>query len=83
LLLYNAAWLKAQGKDSTREASIAKLYLGEACIQSCLDAMQIHGGYGYMTEYQIERELRDAISARSYSTTSEVQRMNIASLHGL
>ena len=83
LLLYNAAWLKAQGKDSTREASIAKLYLGEACIQSCMDAMQIHGGYGYMTEYQIERELRDAISARSYSTTSEVQRMNIASLHGL
>jgi len=83
LLLYKAAWLKSQGKDSTREASIAKLYLSEACIQSCLDAMQIHGGYGYMTEYQIERELRDAISARSYSSTSEVQRTSIASLHGL
>jgi alkylation response protein AidB-like acyl-CoA dehydrogenase len=64
LLLYKAAWLKSQGKDSSREASMAKTYLGDACVQSCLDAIQIHGGYGYMTEYQIERELRDAISAR-------------------
>ena len=47
-----------------REASIAKLYVSEACIQSCLDAIQIHGGYGYMTEYQMERELRDAIARR-------------------
>jgi alkylation response protein AidB-like acyl-CoA dehydrogenase len=83
LLLYKAAWLKSQGKDSTREASIANLYLGEASIQSCMDAMQIHGGYGYMTEYQLERELRDAISAKTYSGTSNVQRMNIAGLHGL
>ncbi len=72
LLLYKAAWLKSQGKDSYREAAMAKLYLGEACVQSCLDAIQIHGGYGYMTEYQIERELRDAISARIYLGNLEV-----------
>jgi alkylation response protein AidB-like acyl-CoA dehydrogenase len=83
LLLYKAAWLKSQGKDSTREASIANLYLSEASIQSCMDAMQVHGGYGYMTEYQLERELRDAISAKTYSGASEVQRINIAGLHGL
>jgi alkylation response protein AidB-like acyl-CoA dehydrogenase len=83
LLLYKAAWLKSQGGHPIREASIAKLYLSEACVQTCLDAIQIHGGYGYMTEYHIERELRDAISAETYSGSSEVQRMNIASLHGL
>jgi len=83
LLLYKAAWLKSQGKDSTREAAIANLYLSEASIQSCMDAMQVHGGYGYMTEYQLERELRDAISAKTFSGTSEAQRMNIAGWHGL
>jgi alkylation response protein AidB-like acyl-CoA dehydrogenase len=72
LLLYKAAWLKSQGKDSSREASMAKTYLGDACVQSCLDAIQIHGGYGYMTEFQIERELRDAISARMYLSNFEV-----------
>ena len=83
LVLYKAAWLKSQGKHPLREASIAKLYVAEACIQSCLDALQIHGGYGYMTEYQIERELRDAISAKIYSGTSEIQRMIISGLHGI
>jgi len=83
LVLYKAAWLKSQGKHPLREASIAKLYVADACIQSCLDAIQIHGGYGYMTEYQIERELRDAISGKIYSGTSEIQRMIISGLHGL
>ena len=50
-----------------REASIAKLYVSEACVQSCLEAIQIHGGYGYMTEYELERELRDAIAGTIYS----------------
>jgi alkylation response protein AidB-like acyl-CoA dehydrogenase len=72
LLLYKAAWLKSREQDSSREAAMAKLYLGDACVQSCLDAIQIHGGYGYMTEYQIERELRDAISARIYLGNLEV-----------
>jgi alkylation response protein AidB-like acyl-CoA dehydrogenase len=83
LVLYKAAWLKSQGKHPLREASIAKVYVADACLQSCLDAIQIHGGYGYMTEYQIERELRDAISAKIYSGTSEIQKMIISGLHGL
>jgi len=83
LILYKAAWLKKQGKHPLREAAIAKVYVSEACIQTCLDAIQIHGGYGYMTEYEIERELRDAISSKIYSGTTEIQKMIIAGLHGL
>lgn len=83
LVLYKAAWMKSQGKHPLREASIAKAYVADACIQSCLEAIQIHGGYGYMTEYQIERELRDAISGKIYSGTTEIQKMIISGLHGL
>jgi len=83
LVLYKAAWLKSQGKHPLRESSIAKLYVSEAAVQSCLDAIQIFGGYGYMTDYEIERELRDAISSKIYSGTSEIQRVIIAGLHGL
>jgi alkylation response protein AidB-like acyl-CoA dehydrogenase len=83
LVLYKAAWLKEQGRHPLREASIAKLYVAEACIQNALDAIQIHGGYGYMTEYQIERELRDVIASKIYSGTSEIQKKIIAGLHGL
>ncbi|MBA3912285.1 MAG: acyl-CoA dehydrogenase family protein [Acidobacteriales bacterium] len=83
LALYKAAWLKSQGKHPLREASIAKAYVAEACIQSAMDALQIHGGYGYMTEYQIERELRDAISGKIYSGTTEIQKKIIAGFHGL
>jgi alkylation response protein AidB-like acyl-CoA dehydrogenase len=83
LVLYRAAWLKSQGKHALREGSIAKAYVADACIQSCLDAIQIHGGYGYMTEYQIERELRDAISGKIYSGTTEIQKKIIAGFHGL
>ncbi len=83
LLLYKAAWLKSKGRHPLREAAIAKAYLGEACVQSCLEAIQIHGGYGYMTEYQIERELRDAIAGKIYSGTTEIQKSIIARFHGL
>ena len=83
LVLYKAAWLKSQGKHPLRESSIAKLHVAESCVQSCLDAIQIHGGYGYMTEYEIERDLRDAISSRIYSGTSEIQKVIISGLHGL
>jgi alkylation response protein AidB-like acyl-CoA dehydrogenase len=83
LILYKAGWLKRQGKHPLREAAIAKTYVSEACIQSCLDAIQIHGGYGYMTDYQIERELRDSIASKIYSGTSEIQRMILAGFHGL
>ena len=83
LLLYKAAWLKSKGRHPLREAAIAKAYVAEACVQSCLEAIQIHGGYGYMTEYQIERELRDAISGKIYSGTTEIQKHIIARFHGL
>lgn len=83
LLLYKAAWLKSQGRHALREASIAKLFIADAYVQSALDTIQIFGGYGYMTEYQIERELRDAIAGKIYSGTSEIQEMIITGFHGL
>ena len=52
-------------------------------VKCCEDAIQIHGGYGYMTEYEVERELRDAIGSKLYSGTSEIQRNIIASMLGL
>jgi len=83
LVLYKAAWLKQQGKHALREAAIAKLYVSEACIQTSLDAIQIHGGYGYMTEFELERELRDAVGGTLYSGTSEIQKLIIAGFRGL
>ena len=62
---------------------MAKLYVSEACVRSCLDAVQIHGGYGYMTEFEIERQLRDAIAGTIYSGTSEIQKRIIAGFLGL
>jgi hypothetical protein len=83
LLLYRVAWLKQAGQDATMDAAIAKLYLSEAWVQSCLDAVQIHGGYGFTTEFELERDLRDSIGGRIYSGTSEMQRNIIASRLGL
>jgi alkylation response protein AidB-like acyl-CoA dehydrogenase len=57
--------------------------LSECFVQSCLDAVQIHGGYGYMTEFGLERDLRDSISGTLYSGTSEIQRNIIAAWIGL
>jgi L-prolyl-PCP dehydrogenase len=83
LILYKAAWLKRIGKHALREASVAKLYVSEASVKSCLDALQLHGGYGYMTEFQIERELRDALAGTIYSGTTEIQKMIISGFRGL
>lgn len=82
-LLYHGAWLRSQGKAAIMEAAMAKLYISDCWVKTCEDAVQIHGGYGYMTEYQIERELRDAIGSRIYSGTNEIQRTIIASFLGL
>lgn len=62
---------------------MAKLQISESLVKTAEDAIQVHGGYGYMVEYEMERELRDAMAARLYSGTSEIQRMIIASLIGL
>jgi hypothetical protein len=82
-LLYHTAWLRDQGKGSVMEAALVKLHISEAWVKTCEDAIQIHGGYGYMTESEIERELRDAIGSRIYSGTSEIQRNLVAALLGL
>jgi hypothetical protein len=82
-LLYKAAWLRSQGKSIFMEAALAKLHISEAYVRCAEDAIQIHGGYGYMKDYEVERELRDAIGSKLYSGTSEIQRAIIAPLLGL
>jgi L-prolyl-PCP dehydrogenase len=82
-LIYQIGWLKAQGRNAEMEAAMAKLYVSEAYVQSCLDAVQIHGGYGFTTEFQFERQLRDAVGGTLYSGTSEIQRTIIARKLGL
>ncbi|MFB1080641.1 acyl-CoA dehydrogenase family protein [Jeotgalibacillus sp. JSM ZJ347] len=77
-MTYKAAWLKDQGKKFTKEASMAKLYASEICMEVCDEAIQIHGGYGYMKEYHVERYLRDAKLLEIGEGTSEIQRMVIA-----
>jgi alkylation response protein AidB-like acyl-CoA dehydrogenase len=78
LLTYRAAYLADQGKPFSREASMAKLYASEAATRACNRAVQIHGGYGYTREYQVERHLRDAKLCEIGEGTSEVQRMVIS-----
>jgi alkylation response protein AidB-like acyl-CoA dehydrogenase len=83
LILYKVAWLKKEGKSAVMEAAIAKLFLSEAFVSSSEDAMRIRGGYGYMTEFEVERDLRDAYGGVFYSGTSDIQRQIIARLAGL
>ncbi len=83
LLLYKVAWLKQQGKSTGMEEALAKLYLSESFVESSLDAVKVHGGYGYMTEFEVERDVRDAIGGTLYSGTSDIQRNIIARLLGL
>jgi alkylation response protein AidB-like acyl-CoA dehydrogenase len=83
LLVYQAAWLGQQGKPALAEAAAAKLFASEAWVASSLDAIQIHGAYGYMKESGIERDLRDAIAGTIYSGTSEIQRVILARMLGL
>jgi alkylation response protein AidB-like acyl-CoA dehydrogenase len=78
LVLYKVAWLKAKGEPAAYEAAIAKLHLSESFVRSSEDAIRVHGGYGYATETEIERDLRDAIGGTIYSGTSDIQRSIIA-----
>lgn len=77
-MVYKAAWLKDQGRPFKKEAAMAKLFASEICMRACDQAVQIHGGYGYMKEYQVERFFRDAKLLEIGEGTSEVQRMVIA-----
>jgi hypothetical protein len=82
-LLYHSAWMRSCGKAGFLEAAMVKLHVSDCWIKSCEDAIQIHGGYGYTVEYEMERELRDAMGSRLYSGTSEIQKNLIASMLGL
>ena len=82
-LVYRIGALKDAGRPALLEAAIAKLYVSQCFVQSSLDAVQVFGGYGYMTEQQIERDLRDAVGSGLYSGTSEIQRNIIARALGL
>ncbi|MCY9530167.1 acyl-CoA dehydrogenase family protein [Paenibacillus alvei] len=77
-MVYKAAWLKDKGRKFKKEAAMAKLFASEICMKACDQAVQIHGGYGYMKEYQVERFFRDAKLLEIGEGTSEVQRMVIA-----
>lgn len=83
LLLYRAAWRRMHKRAATRESALAKLAVSEAYVDCCRSAVQIFGGYGYMVDYELERELRDALATTLYVGTSEIQRNLIAGLRGL
>ena len=78
MLVYRAAWLKDNGKDYDLAASMAKLYASEVAMEVTTEAVQIHGGYGYVKEYHVERLMRDAKITSIYEGTSEIQRMVIS-----
>ncbi|MGD6779539.1 acyl-CoA dehydrogenase family protein [Sutcliffiella horikoshii] len=77
-MVYKAAWLKDQGRSFSKEASMCKLYASEVCMEIADQAVQLHGGYGYMKEYHVERFMRDGKLLEIGEGTSEVQRMVIA-----
>ncbi|MDZ7358847.1 MAG: acyl-CoA dehydrogenase family protein, partial [candidate division KSB1 bacterium] len=77
-LVYHAAWRYDQKQRVSKEASMAKLFASEMAFRVVHKALQIHGGYGYMKEYPIERMYRDQRVTEIYEGTSEVQRIVIA-----
>jgi alkylation response protein AidB-like acyl-CoA dehydrogenase len=78
LLCLRAAWRKERGQPFTHEASMAKVFASEAALRVTNEAVQIHGGYGYVREFAAERHLRDARATTIYEGTSEIQRLVIA-----
>ena len=83
LLMYRVAWLDSEKLPLMLEAALAKLYVSEACVESGLDAIRTHGARGYLTEFEVERDLRDSIGGTIYSGTSDIQRNIVAGLLGL
>lgn len=78
LLCFKAAWEKDNGKDYALSSSMAKVFASETAMWAAVEAVQIHGGYGYVKEYHVERLMRDAKITQIYEGTSEVQRMVIS-----
>ncbi|VEP17546.1 Flavoprotein desaturase PigA [Hyella patelloides LEGE 07179] len=83
LMIYKIGWLKKEGKRAFLESSISKIFISEGLVETCRDAIQIHGAKGYITDYELERELRDSIAGTIYAGTSEIHRGIIATLLGL
>ena len=78
LLVYRAGWMKQKGIPARMEAAIAKLAISETRLDNALDAVQIHGGYGYMREFEVERILRDSVAATIGAGSTEIQKITIA-----
>ncbi|WP_316737947.1 acyl-CoA dehydrogenase [Pedobacter aquatilis] len=78
LLVYKAAWLKDQGLPYTQAGSMAKLYASKVAMDVTVEAVQVHGGYGFVKEYHVERLMRDAKITQIYEGTSEIQKMVIS-----
>jgi alkylation response protein AidB-like acyl-CoA dehydrogenase len=78
MLVYRSAWLKDQGLDYVMASSMAKLYASEVAMRHTVEAVQVHGGYGFVKEYHVERLMRDAKITQIYEGTSEVQRIVIS-----
>lgn len=83
LLVYRAAWRLNRTKTVSMDASMAKLFVSESLLQTAIGTVQVLGGYGFMTEFEVERSLRDAVGSTIYSGTSDMQRNIIASWLGL
>jgi alkylation response protein AidB-like acyl-CoA dehydrogenase len=84
LMVYRAAWLKDQGMDYSTASAMAKLYASEVAMKVTTEAVQVHGGYGFVKEYHVERLMRDAKITQIYEGTSEIQKIVISRdiLHG-
>lgn len=78
LLVYKAAWLKDNGMDYSTASAMAKVFASEVAMKTTVEAVQVHGGYGYVKEYHVERLMRDAKITQIYEGTSEVQRIVIS-----
>ncbi len=78
LMVHRAAWLKDNGQPFAKEAAMAKLYASQVAMDATVEAVQVHGGYGYVKEYHVERLMRDAKITQIYEGTSEIQKIVIA-----
>lgn len=83
LILHRYGWLKANRRVALLESSILKLFVSESLVASSLDAMQLHGARGYVSDFEVEREVRDALATTIYAGTSEIHRSIIARLTGV
>ena len=78
LLCLRAAWLKDNGKPYGQASAMAKLFASDVAMRTTVEAVQIHGGYGFVKEYHVERLMRDAKITQIYEGTSEIQKIVIS-----